>query len=193
MSFPAYESYKDSGVKWVGAVPSHWTIGPLKRAVEFTTGWTPPTGRDEFYDGDQLWANISDLDGRYLEDTAKKITEAAVVVSGIKVSPAGSLLFSFKLSIGQVAFAQREMFTNEAIATFASSTKVDLSFAYYAFSPLRSRQRGREHLRREDAQPGANSKRYIGAGQRPSSSAPSRPSSTGRPPRSTRWWRRSGG
>ena len=24
MSFPCYESYKDSGVEWLGEVPEHW-------------------------------------------------------------------------------------------------------------------------------------------------------------------------
>lgn len=26
-----YEEYKDSGVKWIGEVPSHWKIAPIKR------------------------------------------------------------------------------------------------------------------------------------------------------------------
>jgi type I restriction enzyme S subunit len=30
MSFPAYEEYKDSGVEWLEAVPSHWTPMKLK-------------------------------------------------------------------------------------------------------------------------------------------------------------------
>lgn len=29
MSFPRYESYKDSGVEWLGKVPTHWEIAPL--------------------------------------------------------------------------------------------------------------------------------------------------------------------
>ena len=32
MSAPAYESYKDSGVEWLGQVPSHWAVRPFKRA-----------------------------------------------------------------------------------------------------------------------------------------------------------------
>lgn len=26
MSFPRYESYKDSGVEWLGELPEHWEI-----------------------------------------------------------------------------------------------------------------------------------------------------------------------
>jgi type I restriction enzyme, S subunit len=30
MSFPRYESYKDSGTEWLGDVPEHWTAVPIK-------------------------------------------------------------------------------------------------------------------------------------------------------------------
>ena len=33
MSFPRYPEYKDSGVEWLGEVPAHWEIAPLKRAI----------------------------------------------------------------------------------------------------------------------------------------------------------------
>ncbi|MEI7608982.1 MAG: restriction endonuclease subunit S [Rhodospirillaceae bacterium] len=31
MSFPRYPEYKDSGVEWLGEVPGHWEVKPLKR------------------------------------------------------------------------------------------------------------------------------------------------------------------
>ncbi|MER9420504.1 restriction endonuclease subunit S [Mesorhizobium sp. M0306] len=34
MSFPSYNSYKDSDLKWLGKVPSHWSIGRFKRIFE---------------------------------------------------------------------------------------------------------------------------------------------------------------
>ena len=34
MSFPRYPAYKDSGVAWLGDVPSHWTVKRLRRAVQ---------------------------------------------------------------------------------------------------------------------------------------------------------------
>lgn len=35
MSFPAYPEYKDSGVAWLGAVPSHWSVSPVKAVATF--------------------------------------------------------------------------------------------------------------------------------------------------------------
>ncbi|MFH1554103.1 MAG: restriction endonuclease subunit S [Pseudomonadota bacterium] len=33
MSVPRYDSYRDSGVEWLGEVPSHWAVVPLKAAT----------------------------------------------------------------------------------------------------------------------------------------------------------------
>ena len=37
MSFPRYGSYKDSGVEWLGEVPSDWSVKPLKREARLVT------------------------------------------------------------------------------------------------------------------------------------------------------------
>lgn len=145
MKFSRYPKYKDSGVEWLGEVPAGWHLTKTKHVCTFTTGWTPPTGNSEAYDGDNAWANISDLGPRILDCTAKQISDEAVDASGIALSPSGSLLFSFKLSIGQVSFAGRNMYTNEAIATFHESPHLSLSFAYYAF-PLYLVQNAAENI-----------------------------------------------
>lgn len=40
-----YETYKDSGVQWVGMIPSHWTAKKMKYACQITDGthFSPPT------------------------------------------------------------------------------------------------------------------------------------------------------
>ena len=35
MSFPRYPKYKDSGVEWLGEVPEHWEVKPLKAIASF--------------------------------------------------------------------------------------------------------------------------------------------------------------
>ena len=34
MAYPTYSSYRDSGVAWLGEVPSHWGVIPFRRVVE---------------------------------------------------------------------------------------------------------------------------------------------------------------
>ena len=38
MTFPRYPAYKDSGVAWLGEVPEHWTVVPLKFVAKVQTG-----------------------------------------------------------------------------------------------------------------------------------------------------------
>jgi hypothetical protein len=33
-TFPKYESYKDSGVEWLGDIPSHWNVSRLKHSIK---------------------------------------------------------------------------------------------------------------------------------------------------------------
>ena len=35
MSFPKYPAYKNSGVEWLGEVPEHWDVRPLKYGMQW--------------------------------------------------------------------------------------------------------------------------------------------------------------
>jgi type I restriction enzyme S subunit len=122
---------KDSGVEWIGEIPKGWTLSSVKREYRFQTGWTPSTEKDEYFEGEHIWVNISDMRGRIIYDSAKHINDEATRISSMSISPTGSLLFAFKLSIGNVAFAGRDLYTNEAIATFLLGQN-SLNFLYYA-------------------------------------------------------------
>ena len=43
-----YSEYKDSGVKWLGEIPSHWEVMPLKSFIKFEKGKTPKEFSDEY-------------------------------------------------------------------------------------------------------------------------------------------------
>lgn len=132
MTFPAYPEYKDSGLEWLGTVPDHWVDRKIARDVPFSVGWTPPSGKDEYYDGGHCWVTIADFTGPVIYDTQSKITDLAVSARDALPVPQGSLLFSFKLSVGLVAFLGIPAYTNEAIAAFWPNENVDLKFWSYA-------------------------------------------------------------
>lgn len=126
--------FKDSGIPWIGQIPEHWSIARIKDKYLFQTGATPPSKTESYYDGKHLWANIGDLNGKTLIETSKHLSDEGVSVCSMNISPKGSLLYSFKLSVGQVAFCGVDMYTNEAIATFIGSDS-ELSYLYY-IAPL---------------------------------------------------------
>ena len=42
-----YESYKDSGIQWIGEIPGHWDLLPLKYYISFTKGRIPSETTDK--------------------------------------------------------------------------------------------------------------------------------------------------
>jgi type I restriction enzyme S subunit len=125
-----YDSYKNSEIEWIGEVPSHWDVDKLNRIFQINTGFTPSTGNNEFYEnGKHDWITIRDLEGKYVSESKTKLTDIAV--KGKTIIPKGSLLYSFKLSVGQMAFTTKEIYTNEAIFSVFPSEKLNLNYYYY--------------------------------------------------------------
>ena len=145
MSFRAYPEYKPSGFDWLPEVPAHWVDRKIARDIPFVVGWTPPSGKDEYYDGDLPWVTIADMTQMSVEDTKSKISHLAVQDKGAKVVPAGSMLFSFKLSVGKIAFLTIDSYTNEAIAGFLPCGPLDLEYWKYAAPEFIPRY-GRENI-----------------------------------------------
>ncbi len=50
----------------------------------------------------------------------------------MQIVPSGSLLYSFKLSVGQISFVELLTYTNEAIFAILPKESLNLSFWYYA-------------------------------------------------------------
>lgn len=133
MTFPAYQDYRQCELSWLNKVPSHWKYTSVKREAPFQVGWTPSTGNNENFVGENLWANISDLKAKVITSTQKRISDQAALEASMDITPKGSLLYSFKLSVGLMSFAGTDLYTNEAIASFLPNEKNDLKFLYYAF------------------------------------------------------------
>ena len=129
--FARYQDHKKSELKWLPSLPSHWRLGPLKHFIKFQVGGTPATSKPEYFDGDLPWVTISDLSGKTVSETKSKLTNAGVNSASMELMPTGSLLYSFKLSVGQVAFSERSTYTNEAIASFPPQKNAVLDYFYY--------------------------------------------------------------
>ena len=123
---------KDSGVEWIGEVPVHWEVKRFKEIFSKThSGWTPDTTKRESFEGPNIWVTIRDMESSYIYDSLNKLSDHAVNEAGIRITPKGSLLFSFKLSIGKIAFAGCDLYTNEAILSIENENKVNLNYFYY--------------------------------------------------------------
>jgi type I restriction enzyme S subunit len=76
--------------------------------------------------------------GRDLDSTAETITDLAVRECNCRLIPAGTVLLSFKLSIGKVGITKRPMYTNEAIAALPikDASKLLPDFLYWSLRSI---------------------------------------------------------
>ena len=107
----------------------------LRQAFDLQMGKTPARNRPDYWSGDRKWISIADIGntGKYITETKESITEAGIEGSGIKVVPQGTVIMSFKLSIGKTAITSEDMYTNEAIMAFIDNGKfaVDTDYLYH--------------------------------------------------------------
>ena len=126
---------KDSGIKWIGQIPEDWDVKKIKYQYKLQTGFTPDTSITDYYDDENgyIWVSIADIGNeKIIYDSKSKISDLYVNEKHPELVKKGSLLYSFKLSVGKVAFAGRDFYTNEAIASFKNSKNVCLDYLYYA-------------------------------------------------------------
>ena len=113
-----------------------WNESIVKDEFTLTMGKTPARNNPAFWQsGTNKWISISDMAryGRYTEDTQESITDIAVAESGIKIVPKGTIIMSFKLSIGRTAVTSEDIYTNEAIMAFrdVDGTKFNMTFLQF--------------------------------------------------------------
>ena len=73
-------------------------------------------------------------DQMYIDDSSQYITDKAIKEN--KLLPAGTLLFSFKLTIGKVAITKNPLYTNEAIAGLVVNDPIIRKYLYYILPTL---------------------------------------------------------
>ncbi len=113
-----------------------WEYCLFKDVFPIKMGKTPPRGDSSSWDKtketNNYWVSIADIsqnEGKTIYDTKEYITDkAAEKIFKVK---ANSLLMSFKLSIGRMAFAGVDLYTNEAIIAIPESDDYNLRFLYY--------------------------------------------------------------
>ena len=127
----------EADVPW--RLPSSWIWVRLRQIVNFTMGKTPPT-RDVSYWSDESghpWVSIADMGhfGIVLETKRSVTTKATSEVFGCPPVSSGTILMSFKLTIGKIARLGVDAYHNEAI--IALYPVIDEMDAYlFQFMPL---------------------------------------------------------
>jgi type I restriction enzyme S subunit len=108
-----------------------WVEKTLGEVSDISMGRTPARLRNDYWGGDNVWLSIADMKKKTLYNSKEKITKLAA--KGVPIVPKGTLLMSFKLSIGRLCFAGCDLYTNEAICHF-QNVQASPHFLYYVLS-----------------------------------------------------------
>ena len=118
-----------------GLMPENWEICEAKKYFNINIGKTPPRNEPQWFSNqvtDCKWASISDLGkcGLFISDTSEYLTKEAVENFNIIIVPKGTVLLSFKLTLGRIAIATCPLTTNEAIARFLINHDYEREYLY---------------------------------------------------------------
>ena len=97
-------------------LPENWTWVRFGQYVRMSIGKTPPRGEPKYWaNGKYPWVSISDMSDYGLVTTTKEsVSEYAKSLFG-EISPVGTLIMSFKLTVGRTSLLNTSAYHNEAI------------------------------------------------------------------------------
>ena len=107
-------------------MPEDWQLNKAEEFFDIFIGKTPPRKEPQWFTTnpkDVVWVSISDMGkcGMFISDSSEYLTAESVERFNIKVIPSGTVLLSFKLTVGRIVITNGKMTTNEAIAHFKHS------------------------------------------------------------------------
>jgi type I restriction enzyme S subunit len=125
----------------VSALPTEWPVHAFAEIADYDVGRTPARAKPEYWDrsGEVVpWVTISDVPAYGTVLATKESVSASAfhrVFRG-EVVPAGTLLMSFKLTIGRVATLGIPAVHNEAIISIYPKAGIDQRFLGYYLSQV---------------------------------------------------------
>ena len=135
MSFPRYESYKDSRIEWLGDVPEHWKTASLRWISKRYSGGTPDKLNLEYWtDGTIPWLNSGAVNEPIITEPSAYISEDALLKSSAKWVPKGALVMALAgqgKTKGMVAQLAIKTTCNQSMAAIITTEAIDARFLYW--------------------------------------------------------------
>ena len=130
---------KDSGIEWIGEIPEHWEVADLKRYAKISTGKTPSTKKDEYFENEEIvWFTPGDFpDGSIiLNDSSRKIDKRAIKASEAFLYPKNSVfLVGIGGTLGKIGIFEEEASCNQQINVIVCNSDIIKNYvAYYLYS-----------------------------------------------------------
>jgi len=120
-------------------IPDSWEWVRFKDLVDYSMGKTPPRKETEYWSNGTLpWVSIADLVANGTVTATKECVNSFAAENTFKgkISKAGTLLMSFKLTVGKVSILGIDAFHNEAIISIYPFVDPDKITTMFLFATL---------------------------------------------------------
>ncbi len=134
-----YESYKESGVEWIGKIPSGWTKQKLKFASQIMRGLFShrPRNDPDYYDGVHPFIQTGEVARavKYITTYSQTLNELGFSVS--REFPAGTVLLTIAANVGDVAILDFNACFPDSVIGFYPKDNVSKVFLYYLLKSMK--------------------------------------------------------
>ncbi len=113
---------------------AEWEEKTLGEVSDIINGGTPKSKVAEFWDGNVNWLTPKDmgkLDGKYVAETPRKITELGLQKSSAKLAKPRSVIMSTRAPIGHLAINEVPMAFNQGCRALQPNEGTDEHFLFY--------------------------------------------------------------
>lgn len=152
-------SVKPSGIEWLGDVPAHWTVKPIRMIATVVRGSSPrPAGDSRYFGGDAVpWVTVAEItkdDAVYLTETESFLTQ-----EGSKYSTqfcSGTLIYSNSgATLGVPKILLIDACANDGVVAFLNlNNQVKAEFLYHYLASITDTIR--EKVKQGSGQPNLN-------------------------------------
>ncbi|MCI8638949.1 MAG: hypothetical protein HFG41_07350 [Coprococcus sp.] len=119
-------------------IPNNWRWVQLGEIASLKMGKTPPRAELEYWGSDLPWVSIADMvENGYIDKTKEGISYRAYKEKfGNEIAKKGTLIMSFKLTVGRVSILNMDAAHNEAIVSIVPYYDTHNKIRNYLFKTL---------------------------------------------------------
>lgn len=135
-----YDTYKDSGIAWIGNIPSGWSTIKNKYLYSLLySGGTPTASEGKFYTEEGCpFVAISDMSTtEYVTETKKHLTEDGIANKNLKILPSGTILYSIYATVGVVSELMVDATISQAMLAIELKSKINKSYYKYNLKAMK--------------------------------------------------------
>lgn len=131
---------KDSGVDWIGMIPSHWgTLENKFYCERIYSGGTPDSNNPNYWDGDIPWIPSGSCQDCLITSAPKSITQDGLNNSSTRYIPAGTTVMAMTgATCSKVGYVTFDTCMNQSVIAFVENKKICSSkYLYYLYQAAR--------------------------------------------------------